>query len=115
VPHIKAEQLKALAVIGPNRLPALPEIKTLAEHGIKGIEAASGWHGLFAPAGTPANVIAKLNATLLPVLAAPAMRERIIALGAEPASSTPDELAKRLSEDLVLLGPIVKRTGASLD
>jgi tripartite-type tricarboxylate transporter receptor subunit TctC len=60
-------------------------------------------------------VIARLNATLQPILALPAMHERVIALGAEPAFSTPDELGKTLAADLVRLEPIVKRTGASLD
>ena len=113
--HIQSGKLKALAVVGPNRLPALPEIKTLAEHGIKGVEAASGWHGLFAPAGTPAEIVEKLNAALQPILASASIKERIIALGAEPASSTSAELAKVLAEDLVRLEPIVKKTGASLD
>jgi tripartite-type tricarboxylate transporter receptor subunit TctC len=113
--HIQAGRLEALAVIGPNRLPTLPEIKTLAELGVHGVEAASGWHGLFAPAGTPAVVVNKLNAALQPILMSDAMKQRVIALGAEPASSTPDELAKRLADDLVRLQPIVKRTGASLD
>ena len=88
---------------------------SLAEHGIKGVEAASGWHGLFAPAGTPAEIVEKLNAALQPILASAAIKERIIALGAEPASSTSAELAKVLAEDLVRLEPIVKKTGASLD
>ena len=113
--HIQAGRLKALAVIGPNRLPALPEIKTLAETGVHGVEAASGWHALFAPAGTPAEIVSKLNSALVPILMSDAMKQRVIALGAEPASSTPDELAKRLADDLVRLEPIVKRTGASLD
>ncbi|HLG49134.1 MAG TPA: tripartite tricarboxylate transporter substrate binding protein [Reyranella sp.] len=113
--HIQAGRLKALAVIGPNRLPALPEIKTLAELGVHGVEAASGWHGLFAPAGTPPEIVTKLNAALQPILASDAMKQRVIALGAEPAASTPDELAKRLADDLVRLQPIVKATGASLD
>jgi tripartite-type tricarboxylate transporter receptor subunit TctC len=113
--HIQAGRLKALAVIGPNRLPALPEIKTLAELGVHGVEVASGWHGLFAPGGTPAAIVNKLNATLQPILTSAAMKQRVIALGAEPASSTPDELAKRLADDLVRLQPIVKRTGARLD
>jgi tripartite-type tricarboxylate transporter receptor subunit TctC len=113
--HIQAGRLKALAVIGPNRLPALPEIKTLAEHGIMGVEAASGWHGLFAPAGTPDSIVNKLNAMLQPILTSAAMRERVVALGAEPASSTPEQLGKMLANDLVRLEPIVKRTGASLD
>jgi tripartite-type tricarboxylate transporter receptor subunit TctC len=113
--HIQAGRLKALAVIGPNRLPALPQIETLAEHGIKGVEVASGWHGMFAPAGTPADVIARLNDALQPILASADIKERIVALGAEPAASTPDELARILALDLERLGPIVKRTGATLD
>jgi len=113
--HIQAGRLKALAVLGPNRLPALPEIKTLAELGVPGVEAASGWHGLFAPAGTPPDIIKKLNDTLQPILTSQAVKDRVIALGAEPASSTPEELGQRLAEDLVRLEPIVKRTGARLD
>jgi tripartite-type tricarboxylate transporter receptor subunit TctC len=113
--HIQAGRLKALAVIGPDRLPALPEIKTLAELGVHGVEVASGWLGLFAPPGTPAEIVDKLNGALQPILTSAAMKERVIALGAEPASSTPDELAKRLADDLVRLQPIVKRTGARLD
>jgi tripartite-type tricarboxylate transporter receptor subunit TctC len=113
--HIQAGRLKALAVIGPNRLPALPNIETLAEHGIKGVEVASGWHGMFAPAGTPREVIDTLNAVLQPILASAEMKERVISLGAEPAQCTPDELAKILAIDLERLGPIVKKTGARLD
>ena len=113
--HIQAGRLKALAVIGPNRLPALPEVKTLAEYGIQGVDAASGWHALFAPAGTPPEIVAKLNAALQPILASEAIKARIVALGAEPASSTPEQLGKMLANDLVRLEPIVKRTGAKLD
>jgi tripartite-type tricarboxylate transporter receptor subunit TctC len=113
--HIQAGRLKALAVIGPNRLPALPDLKTLAEHGIAGVEVASGWHGLFAPAGTPADIIDRLAAALQPILASAALKERIVSLGAEPAASTSEQLAKILANDLERLQPIVKRTGASLD
>ena len=98
--HIQAGRLKALAVIGPNRLPALPQIETLAEHGIKGVEVASGWHGMFAPAGTPADVVSQLNAALQPILATADIKQRIVALGAEPAACTPDELARILATDL---------------
>ena len=113
--HIQAGRLKALAVIGPNRLSALPEVKTLAEHGINGVEVASGWHALFAPAGTPPEIVGRLNAALQPILASDAIKERIVSLGAEPASSTPEQLGKALATDLERLQPIVKRTGASLD
>lgn len=113
--HIQAGRLKALAVIGPNRLPALPEIRTLAELGIQGVDAASGWHALFAPAGTPPEVVAKLNGSMQPILASEAIRVRIVSLGAEPASSTPEQLGAMLAQDLVRLAPIVKRTGARLE
>src|SRR5471032_665672 len=113
--HIQAGRLKALAVIGPNPLPALPDLKPLSAYGIKGVEVASGWHGMFAPAGTPPEIIDRLNAALQPILASTEIKERIVALGAEPAASTPDELAKILATDLERLEPIVKRTGARLD
>ena len=113
--HIQAGRLKALAVIGPNPLPALPELKPLSAYGIMGVDVASGWHALFAPAGTPPEIIDRLNAALQPILASAALKERIISLGAEPASSTPDQLARILANDLERLQPIVKRTGASLD
>jgi tripartite-type tricarboxylate transporter receptor subunit TctC len=113
--HIQAGRLKALAVIGPNPLPALPQLKTLAAHGINGVEVASGWHALFAPAGTPAEIIDRLTAALQPILASAAIRERVISIGAEPASCTPDQLAQILAKDLERLQPIVKRTGARLD
>jgi tripartite-type tricarboxylate transporter receptor subunit TctC len=113
--HIQAGRLKALAVIGPNPLPALPQLKTLAAYGINGVEVASGWHALFAPARTPAEIIDRLTAALQPILASAAIRERVISIGAEPASCTPDQLAQILAKDLERLQPIVKRTGASLD
>jgi tripartite-type tricarboxylate transporter receptor subunit TctC len=113
--HIQAGRLKALAVIGPNPLPALPQLKPLSAYGIKGVDVASGWHALFAPAGTPSEIIDRLNAALQPILASATLQERIISLGAEPAASTPDQLARILVNDLERLQPIVKRTGASLD
>jgi tripartite-type tricarboxylate transporter receptor subunit TctC len=115
MPQIQAGKLKALAVIGPNPLPALPQLKPLSAWGIMGVDVASGWHGLFAPAGTPGEIVAKLNGALRPILDSAAIRERIIALGAEPASCSPGELAKMLANDLVRLEPMVKRVGAKLE
>jgi tripartite-type tricarboxylate transporter receptor subunit TctC len=113
--HIQAGRLKALAVIGPNPLPALPELKPLSAFGIKGVDAASGWHGLFAPAGTPTEIVDRLNSALRIILDTAALRERIVSLGAEPAATTPAELAEILANDLARLEPIVKRVGARLD
>jgi tripartite-type tricarboxylate transporter receptor subunit TctC len=113
--HIQSGRLKALAAVGPNPLPALPQLKTLAAHGINGVEVASGWHALFAPAGTPAAIVDRLNAALQPILASAVLKERIVSLGAEPAASTPDQLSRILANDLERLQPIVKRIGVSLD
>ena len=115
MPQIRTGKLKALAVIGPNPLPALPQLKPLSAYGVNGVDVASGWHGLFAPADTPPQIVARLNSALRPILDSTTIRERIIALGAEPASSSPDQLAKILANDLVRLEPIVKRVGAKLE
>ena len=98
--HIQAGRLKALAVIGPNPLPALPQLKTLAAYGIMGVDVASGWHASVRAGRHAAEIIDRLNAALQPILASAALKERIISLGAEPASSTPDQLAKILANDL---------------
>jgi tripartite-type tricarboxylate transporter receptor subunit TctC len=115
MPQIQAGKLKALAVIGPNPLPALPQLKPLSAYGIDGVDVASGWHGLFAPAGTAPEIIAKLNGALQPIFDSAALRARIISLGAEPASGSPDQLARILANDLVRLEPIVKRVGITLE
>jgi tripartite-type tricarboxylate transporter receptor subunit TctC len=115
MPQIQAGKLLALAVIGPNPLPALPQLKPLSAYGITGVDVASGWHGLFAPAGTPPAIIDRLNAAVRPILDSAAIRERIVSLGAEPASCSPNELAKILANDLARLEPVVKRVGAKLE
>jgi tripartite-type tricarboxylate transporter receptor subunit TctC len=112
VAHIKSGKLKAFAVIGPNRLAALPELPTLAEVGVAGMEAASGWHGMFAPAGTDTAITQRLNTTVVRILQTDAMKARVAALGAEPAWSTREELARQLANDLDRLGQVVKRVNA---
>ena len=87
----------------------------LAGHGIKGVESAAGWHGLLAPAGTPPAVIARLHSETMKILAMEKIRDRIVALGAEPASSRPEELATLIARDIERLGPVVRKTGATLD
>ncbi len=112
VSHVKAGRLRAYAVVGPNRLAALPELRTLAELGVPGMDAASGWHGLFAPAGTDAAIIHKINGAVVRILQTPSMKARVAALGAEPAWSSGEELARQLANDLDRLGAVVKRTNA---
>jgi len=109
IEHIKAGKLKSLAVVGPNRLAELPQLATLAELGVAGMEAAAGWHGLFAPAATPAAIMERLNVASVKVLSSEAVRARISALGAEPATSAPAALAAQLAGDLERLDAVVKR------
>ncbi|MFN0300699.1 MAG: tripartite tricarboxylate transporter substrate-binding protein [Burkholderiales bacterium] len=95
VPHIKAGRLRAYAVVGPSPLAALPELRTLAELGVPRMDAASGWHGLFAPAATDTAIIHKINGAVVKILQTQAMQARIAALGAEPAWSSSDALARQ--------------------
>jgi len=109
VPHIRAGKVRALAVIGPNRLPSLPEVATFKELGMPGMEAAGGWYGIFAPAGTPREIVQRLNQEVVRVLRQPNIRERLAAMGLESATSTPEELAAALRDDLRRFAPLVKQ------
>ena len=77
-----------------------------------GMDAASGWHGFFAPAGTDAAIIHKINGAAVRILQTPSMKARVAALGAEPAWSSGEELACQLANDLDRLGAVVKKTNA---
>ena len=113
--HIADGKLKALGVVGPNAVPALPEVRTLEALGYPGMDVMSGWHGLFAPHGTPEAIVARLNAEANKALATEAVRARIVAMGAEPALSTPQELGRIMAQDIERLGPLVKQSGVVLD
>ena len=87
---------------------------TIAEAGVPGYEATS-WFGMFAPAGTPAPVLAKLNAAIVKVLAQPDVKKKINEQGAEVYSETPEQFAAFIQTDSVKWGKVVKESGASLD
>jgi len=109
--HIQAGKLRALAVIGPNRLPIFPDVPTFKEAGVDGMEVAAGWHGIFAPAGTDPAIIDRLNAGINKSLQSAAMRERMNAMGFESVALPAAELGRALRQDLQRLGPIVKQAG----
>jgi tripartite-type tricarboxylate transporter receptor subunit TctC len=92
-------QLRALASSGPVRAAATPELPTLREAGLADYDVLS-WNALFAPAGTPPQVIATLNAALREVRAEPALKARLLDLGIEAKASSPDEIALRLKADI---------------
>ena len=108
--HIKAGKLKGLAVTHAKRSPALPDVPTLAEAGVKGAESGS-WIALLAPAGTPSAVIQKISMDIKEAVGAADVREKLIAQGAMPQASTPAELQARIDADLSRYGRIIREKG----
>jgi tripartite-type tricarboxylate transporter receptor subunit TctC len=108
--HIKSGKLKGLAVSHARRSPALPDVPTLAEAGVKGAESGS-WIALLAPAGTPAPILDKVAADVKEAVSAPEVREKLIAQGAVPQASTPAELQKLIDADRARYGRIIKDKG----
>ena len=114
IQHVRSGKLVPLAVTTAKRSPELPNVPTIAEAGVPGYEATS-WFGMFAPAGTPAPVLAKLNAAIVKVLAQPDVKKKINEQGAEVYSETPEQFAAFIQAESVKWGKVVKESGASLD
>ena len=107
IPHVKSGKLRLLAVGSPKRSPLFPETPTLDEAGLKGFDADSMF-GFYAPAGTPAEAIARLNREINRILGTPNVRERIAALGGEPAPMTPAQFGAKASEDAKRFGALIR-------
>ncbi len=107
VPHIRTGRLRALAVTGKKRSPLLPEVPTLDESGLRGYQAGS-WYGVLAPAGTPLQIVTKLNAEIVQALQQPEIRERLAAEGAEPVGGTPAEFAAHIEAELARVRKILR-------
>jgi tripartite-type tricarboxylate transporter receptor subunit TctC len=115
MPHIKAGKLKALAVTSAARSEALPEVPTIAEAGpVKGYEASS-WFGLLAPAGTPADIVSRVQQETAKALANPAIKERLQSQGAIPSGNTPAEFARLIDSEIRKWAAVVKASGAKVD
>ena len=113
--HIKAGKLKALAVTTAKRSEALPDVPTIAEAGpVPGYEASS-WFGLLAPAGTPADIINRLQQETAKALASPALKERLLSQGAIPSGMTPAEFARLIDAEHKKWAQVVKISGAKVD
>jgi tripartite-type tricarboxylate transporter receptor subunit TctC len=106
VPQVKNGQVKGLAVTGQKRSPALPEVPTLLEAGVKGLEADS-WYGLFAPAGTPRDIVMRLNREMIEVLKAPDVVERLRSAGNEPAGGAPEQLNAIYRADIARFAKVI--------
>lgn len=104
---VRSGRLKALGVAAPKRLSFMPNVPTLAEQGIPNVEAIN-WYGLFVPAGTPANVVARLNQSIHRVLENPEVKSLLLNMGVEPAPNSPAEFAELIRRDTAKWSRIVK-------
>ena len=114
ITQIKAGRLKALAVTTAKRVSAAPDVPTFAEAGLPGYEA-TGWFGVVMPAGTPPDIVGRMNLELVAALKRQEIRERVIAAGAEPSPSTPEEFGALIRSEIVKWAEVVKASGAKLD
>jgi len=113
ISNVRAGKLRALAVTSRQRIAAAPDVPTFEEAGVPGYEAV-GWFGSVAPAGTPREIIQRLNLETRNALALPDVRERVIAAGTEPATTTPEEFAAYIREETKKWGEVVKAGGIKL-
>jgi tripartite-type tricarboxylate transporter receptor subunit TctC len=111
---VKAGKLRAIAVTTAKRSAVAPELPTLAESALPGF-AVSTWQAVLAPAGTPREIVQRLNAEIVKAMALPEMKERFLSFGTDAATSTPEELGRFLADEVAKIGRIVKDTGATND
>jgi tripartite-type tricarboxylate transporter receptor subunit TctC len=114
LPHIKAGKLKALATTGAKRAATLPDLPTVAEAGVPGYESGV-WFGFMLPAGTPRDIVDRLNADTRKAMQLPEYQKRMADLGYELLGSTPAEMGEMLQAELKRWGPVVKASGAKAD
>jgi len=105
--QIKAGKIRALAVTGSKRSPVAPQLPTVAEAGVKGYDAA-GWFGLFAPAGAPAEIVAKISGETQRIVNLPDIRELLLGLGAQPVGNSPQEFARFVQDEITKWGKVIR-------
>ena len=113
-PHIQAGKLRALGVTSAKRSATLPDVPTIAEAGVPGYEV-SPWFAVFAPAGTPAAIVNKINAALIDAMKQPDTVAKFETIGAEPIGTTPQQLATHLDKELARWGALIKERNIRMD
>ena len=111
ITYIQSGRLRAIAVSGGERLKSVPEVPTISESGLPGYDM-NPWMGMFAPAGTPKAIIEKLNKEIARILQMPDVIQQLATQGTEPWAMTPEQFARRLTEDYEKYGKLIKLTGA---
>jgi tripartite-type tricarboxylate transporter receptor subunit TctC len=114
LPLAKGGKLRAIAVTTAQRSSVAPDVPTLAEAGLAGYEVGS-WQGVFAPAGVPPDILRRLNAEIVKIINLPDVREKLIALGAEPAPNTPEVFGTLVKSEVAKWADVVKKSGAKID
>ena len=114
LPHVKGGSLRAIAVTGATRSPALPNVPTMAEAGLPGYEVTS-WFALFAPANTPKDIVKKLSVEINKALQTPALQESLAKLGADAAGNTPEQLTEFVAAETIKWAKVVKASGARVE
>jgi tripartite-type tricarboxylate transporter receptor subunit TctC len=114
ITHVKAGKLRALAVTTAKRSAIAPELPTLAESALPGFDIST-WQAVLAPAGTPREVVQRLNAEIVKAMAQPEVKEKFLSFGTDAASSTPEELGRFLASEVAKIGKIAKDVGAKID
>jgi tripartite-type tricarboxylate transporter receptor subunit TctC len=114
LPNIKAGRVRAIAVTTLKRSPFLPELPTISESGLRGFDVGT-WFGVFAPAGTPREMVMRLNSDISRALRTPGMKERLAALGAEAMPDTPEAFAAFVKAEMSKYKQIVQASGAKMD
>ncbi len=113
-PHVRAGRVRAIAITGPQRTNALPEVMTFAEAGIAGYDASS-WNGIAVPAGTPHAIVDRLNTELTRILRTPLVRERLAQDGAVPVPSTPEEFSALIKLEMAKWAQVVKAANIRIE
>jgi tripartite-type tricarboxylate transporter receptor subunit TctC len=113
LPHVRAGKLRALAVSGKQRAAVLPEVPTVAEH-VPGFEASS-WYGVFAPAGTPMEIVTKLNQEMARALTPPEVRQRLAAEGTEVVAGRPEEFTALFRAEVAKWARVIRESGIRLE
>jgi tripartite-type tricarboxylate transporter receptor subunit TctC len=114
LPQIKSGKAKAIAVTSAGRSGALADLPTIAEQGVAGFESGS-WFALFAPAGTPKDIVAKLNVETIKALSLPEVKETLTMQGAEPGGGSPEALTQLMKDDIAKWSKVVDKIGLTMN
>jgi tripartite-type tricarboxylate transporter receptor subunit TctC len=114
VPLAKAGKLRVLATTGKQRLAALPEVPTIAESGLKNAEVLI-WYGVVAPAATPRDIVVRLNRDIVKAMSAPELRDKFTQLGVDPETSTPEQFAQLIRDEVARWGKVIRTAGIKIE